>query len=30
MKSDGDPSWHMLWNGWIRLLDMAWAVEKCG
>ncbi len=29
-KSDGDPGWQTLWNGWIRLLDMAWAVEKCG
>jgi hypothetical protein len=29
-KSDGDPGWQTLWGGWLRLLDMAWAVEKCG
>jgi len=29
-KSDGDPGWQTLWGGWLRLLDMTWAVEKCG
>jgi hypothetical protein len=29
-KSDGDPGWQTLWGGWLRLLDMAWALEKCG
>lgn len=29
-KSDGDPGWQTLWNGWLRLLDMTWALEKCG
>ena len=29
-RSDGDPGWQTLWGGWLRLLDMAWAVEKCG
>jgi hypothetical protein len=29
-RSDGEPGWQTLWGGWLRLLDMAWAVEKCG
>lgn len=29
-RSDGDPGWQTLWGGWVRLLDMAWALEKCG
>jgi len=29
-KSDGDPGWQTLWGGWIRLLDMSWALEQCG
>jgi hypothetical protein len=29
-KSDGDPGWQTLWGGWLRLLDMTWAIEKCG
>ncbi|MBY0316340.1 MAG: transposase, partial [Bdellovibrionales bacterium] len=29
-KSDGDPGWQTLWGGWLRLLDMTWAVEECG
>jgi len=29
-KSDGDPGGQTLWGGWIRLLDMSWALEKCG
>ena len=28
--SIGDPGWQTLWGGWIRLLDMSWALEQCG
>lgn len=27
-KSDGEPGWQTLWDGWMRLLDMLWAVES--
>lgn len=32
-KSDGDPGWQTLWNGWLRLTDMisgAESIKKCG
>jgi hypothetical protein len=36
-KSDGEPGWQTLWDGWRRLQDMAWGAEwekaeiqKCG
>lgn len=27
-KSDGDPGWQTVWKGWLRLLDMLWAVSS--
>ncbi len=31
-RSDGDPGWQTLWNGWLRILDMSYGAElmKCG
>ena len=32
-KSDGEPGWQTLWNGWLRLIDMisgAESIRKCG
>ena len=26
-KSDGEPGWQTLWDGWRRLQDMAWGAE---
>lgn len=27
-KSDGEPGWQTLWQGWLRLLDMLWAYKS--
>lgn len=26
-KSDGEPGWQTLWQGWLRLLDMLWTYK---
>ena len=27
-KSDGDPGWQTLWDGWQQLLQMTWAAQQ--